>query len=235
MKSAVTISLVPEAKGGPFVFWEGLENGCAKAAQLGFDAVEVFAPGAAAIDRKNLTHLLEKHHLALAALGTGAGWLIHKWHLCHPSAEVRRQAREFVRQLIELAGQFGAPAIIGSMQGRLEEEVSRAQALGWLREALEDLASQAAQHGQPLLFETLNRYESNVFNRVSDAAAFLETLNVSNVKLLADLFHMNIEEVSIADSLRAVGRHLGHVHFVDSNRSAIGFGHIEMEPIIRAL
>src|SRR5439155_20174045 len=110
MKSAVTISLVPEAKGGPFVFWEGLENGCAKPARLGFDAVEVFAPGAAAIDRKNLTHLLEKHHLALAALGTGAGWLIHKWHLCHPSAEVRRQAREFVRQLIEFAGQFGAPA-----------------------------------------------------------------------------------------------------------------------------
>ena len=42
MLSAVTISLVPEARGGPFVFWDDLAAGCAKAAELGFDAVEIF-------------------------------------------------------------------------------------------------------------------------------------------------------------------------------------------------
>src|SRR3712207_508724 len=49
VKSAVTISLVPEARGGPFVFWDGLEAGCREAAALGFDAVEVFAPGRSAL------------------------------------------------------------------------------------------------------------------------------------------------------------------------------------------
>ncbi len=45
MRSAVTISLVPEARGGPFVFWDDLLEGCRKAAALGFDAVEIFPPG----------------------------------------------------------------------------------------------------------------------------------------------------------------------------------------------
>ena len=39
MKSAVTISLVPESKGGPFVFSDGLEEGFARAAKFGFNAV----------------------------------------------------------------------------------------------------------------------------------------------------------------------------------------------------
>ena len=40
IRSAITISLVPEARGGPFVYWDGLAAGCANAAALGFDAVE---------------------------------------------------------------------------------------------------------------------------------------------------------------------------------------------------
>ena len=39
MKSAVTISLVPEARGGPFVFWDDLAAGCRSAKALGFDDV----------------------------------------------------------------------------------------------------------------------------------------------------------------------------------------------------
>ena len=49
IKSAVTISLVKEAEGGPFIFWHDLAAGCAKAAELGYVAVEVFAPNADAI------------------------------------------------------------------------------------------------------------------------------------------------------------------------------------------
>ena len=55
------------------------------------------------------------------------------------------------------------------------------------------------------------------------------------MKLLCDLFHMNIEEVSNAATLRACGRHVGHVHFADSNRQAIGFGHTDAASVIAAL
>jgi sugar phosphate isomerase/epimerase len=55
------------------------------------------------------------------------------------------------------------------------------------------------------------------------------------VKLLADLFHMNIEEVDLARAIRAAGARVGHVHFVDSNRQAAGFGHLDFLPVLQAL
>ncbi len=235
MRSAITISLVPQAKGGPFVFWEDLAGACAAAAGLGFDAIEIFPPSADVVDRTQLRELLARHSLKVAAVGTGGGWVIHKWHLLHPETAIREQALTFIRSIIDFAGEFGASAIIGSMQGRVEGDVSREQALTWLGDALSSLGDYAARHGVPLLYEPLNRYETNLFNRVADVADFLDTLPNSNVKILADLFHMNIEEVSIADSLRAAARHIGHVHFADSNRRAIGFGHTDIHPIISAL
>lgn len=235
MKSAITISLIPEARGGPFVFWDGLEDGCLRAAELGFDAVEIFPPSADALEPAFVNKLVAEHGLTVAAVGSGAGWVKHRLCLTAPDATVRQRAREFIRGIIELAAALGAPAIIGSMQGRWGEEVTREQALGWLGEGLEELAERAARCGTTLLYEPLNRYETNLFNRQGEAAAFLRSLRAPNVKLLCDLFHMNIEESSIPDALRAAGRLVGHVHFADSNRLAIGFGHTDVAPIMAAL
>ena len=235
MKSAVTISLVPEARGGPFVFWDDLAAGCAHAAELGFDAVEIFPPGAEALDVAKVAQLLGAHGLKCAAVGTGAGWVKHKLRLTDPDAAVRQRAIGFIGEIIDAAGALGAPAIIGSMQGRWGDGVARDQALDWLGEGLATLAERAARHRVPLLYEALNRYETNLFNRQGDAAAFLRTLRSPNVKLLCDLFHMAIEESSIADALRAAGPLVGHVHFADSNRQAIGWGHTDMTPIMAAL
>ena len=70
---------------------------------------------------------------------------------------------------------------------------------------------------------------------MSDGANFLEQAGIANVVLLADLFHMNIEEDDIAHGLRAGGKHIGHVHFVDSSRKPAGNGHMDYEPIAAAL
>jgi sugar phosphate isomerase/epimerase len=235
MKSAVTISLVPEAKGGPFVFWDDLAGGCEHASKLGFDAVEIFPTSAESLNVKQVKNLLAKHRLQVSAVGTGAGWVKHKLRLTDPDPAIRRRAREFASSLVAVAGELGAPAIIGSMQGRCEAGVDRPQVLEWLGEALEALSSQSAQFNQVLLYEPLNRYETDVFTRQGEAADFLRNLRSKNVRLLCDLFHMNIEERSIADTLRDVGPLVGHIHWVDSNRLAMGFGHTEAAPIIAAL
>jgi sugar phosphate isomerase/epimerase len=86
-----------------------------------------------------------------------------------------------------------------------------------------------------LLYEPLNRYETNLFNRQGDAAAWLESLGLLNVRLLCDLFHMNIEEADIAASLVAAGRWVGHVHWADSNRQAMGLGHTDTGPVVASL
>jgi sugar phosphate isomerase/epimerase len=235
MKSAITVSLVPETKGGPFVFTDGLADGCAKAAELGFDAVEIFPSAADAIDRAALSDLLKKHSLRAAAFGTGAGWVVRKLTLTSADAAVRRQACEFIRGIIDVAGQFGAPAIIGSMQGRWDATTTREQAQSHLAEALRELGPCAVRHGVPLLYEPLNRYETNLFNRIGETAAWLREVNATNVRVLADLFHMNIEEADSAAALRDAGPLLGHVHFADSNRRAIGMGQTRVDPLIAAL
>jgi len=235
MKSAVTISLVPEARGGPFVFWDDLAVNCEQAAELGFDAVEIFPASAGALNMSRLARLLEAEGLKCAALGTGAGWIKQRLRLTDPDAAIRERAVGFIREIIDAAGSIGAPAIIGSMQGRWGEGVTRERALDWLGETLVILAERAARHGVPLLYEPLNRYETNLFNRQGDAAEFLQELRARNVKLLCDLFHMNIEETSIADALRAGGPLVGHVHFVDSNRQAMGWGHTDPAPVMAAL
>ena len=235
MKSAITVSLVAQAKGGPFVYWNGLADACEKASALGFDAIEIFPPAANALDIAELQGLLDHHKLQVAAIGTGGGWLVHKWTLTHPDEAIRKQAREFIRAIIDVAGGFGAPAILGSMQGRWENNITREQALAWLGEALDDLGEHAARHGTAFLYEPLNRYETNLFNRQADAAAWLRTLATKNVRLLCDLFHMAIEEADPAAALRECGPLVGHIHFADSNRRAIGMGHTAIAPIVAAL
>jgi len=235
MRCAITLALVPEVRTGPFVFQGDLKRGCARAAKLGFDAVEIFPGSASAVGASELRALLERHQLHLAAMGTGAGWLKHRWTLTSPDPTIRANARGFIADIIDFAAGFKAPAIIGSMQGRVEIGVTRRQAEQWLAEALRELGTRAGRQGVFLLYEPLNRYETDLFNRAADAAAFLTRRKLRHVKLLCDLFHMNIEEASISATLRAVASHVGHVHFADTNRQAMGFGHLDVQPVIAAL
>ena len=235
MKSAVTVSLVAEAKGGPFVFWDDLPAACRKAKEIGFDAVEIFPPSPDAIEVGELRRLLSEYKLSLAAVGTGAGWVKHKLLLTDANADQRNRAKEFVRGMIDFAGKFGAPTIIGSMQGRWGGDVSREKGLEQLADAVGRLGDHAKKHGVPLLFEPLNRYESNFVSTVDAGLDLLKTAGSDNVRLLCDLFHMNIEEQDIAASLRRAGKSVGHVHLADSNRRAAGGGHTDFAAIAKAL
>jgi sugar phosphate isomerase/epimerase len=235
MKSALTVSLVPEAVGGPFVFWNGLHDAFTMASELGFDGVEIFAPEPAALATEEVRTLREQFPVAVAAVGTGAGWVKHKLHLCHPDKSIRRRALDFILEMVLAGGALDAPAILGSMQGRVEPGVEREQALGWLAEGLAAADAAAGSVGTVFLYEPLNRYETNLFNRQMDAAGYLEERGFNNTRILADLFHMNIEESDLPSVLRGLGARLGHVHFADSNRRAMGFGHTDPVPVVEAL
>ena len=68
IKSSVTVALVPEIKQGPWIYWHDLTEAIQKAADLKFDAVELFTSSAQAVDTSEL-----KAYLAAQSMGISAG------------------------------------------------------------------------------------------------------------------------------------------------------------------
>lgn len=235
IRSAITISLVPELAGGPWVFQNGLEEGMAKAKKHGFDAVELFIASATSLNSDHFSKLLDEYTLELSAIGTGAGKVIHGLTLTDPDRKTRELAKGFIKDMIRQAAEFNAPVIIGSMQGNFASGMDRKLAESFLTDGLKELADHADSFGQKLMFEPLNRYETNLVNRLTDAAALIEKTGAGNIRLLGDLFHMNIEEGSISAALKFVQNKLGYIHLADSNRQAAGMGHIDMSEIALVL
>ncbi|MFN3760730.1 MAG: TIM barrel protein [Algoriphagus aquaeductus] len=235
IRSAITLNLIESMSQGPWIFWHDLEESLKKAALLGFDGVELFTRSGADLDVPHLKERIHHYGLQLAAVGTGAGKVLHGLTLTDPDAAIRQKAIDFIAEMISFGAQFGAPAIIGSMQGNILPSGNREETFALLAEGLKILGNHAGSLGVSLIYEPLNRYETNLFNTLESGSGFLERNDLSNVKLLADLFHMNIEEDNLAESIRKFGKDIGHVHFADSNRKPMGFGHTEMAPIAEAL
>ena len=77
-----------------------------------------------------------------------------------------------------------------------------------LVEGLAELGAHAEQAGVMVLFEALNRYEDHMVNSVAQAAELAAAAGSPAVRVLADTYHMNIEEDDICGALRAVSARL---------------------------
>jgi len=235
IRSAVTINLIGTMSAGPWIFWHDLEESLRKAAALGFDGVELFTSSGPDLDAGYLRQQLDHYGLGLAAVGTGAGKVTHGLTLTDPDANIRQKAITFISEMISFGATFGAPAIIGSMQGNVLPGNNREETMDWLVQGLNILQKTASDQGVMLIYEPLNRYETNLLNTLKAGSEFLKTHDLKYVRLLADLFHMNIEEDNLPQIILESGNYIGHVHFADSNRKPMGFGHTNMQPVAAAL
>jgi sugar phosphate isomerase/epimerase len=104
-----------------------------------------------------------------------------------------------------------------------------------LLEGLAELGAHAVQAGALLLLEPLNRYEDHMVNTVAAAAGLVRAAASPGVRILADTYHMNIEEDDPCTALREAGDLLGAVHLSDSNRHQPGSGHVPFEAIVATL
>jgi sugar phosphate isomerase/epimerase len=104
-----------------------------------------------------------------------------------------------------------------------------------LLEALHELGDEGLRHGVEVYLEPLNRYEDHMVNRLADAVSLVQEVDLPSVKVVADFYHMNIEEVDIAAALHAALPYLGHAQVSDSNRLEPGAGHIDWRPGIEVL
>jgi sugar phosphate isomerase/epimerase len=142
---------------------------------------------------------------------------------------------EIFKGLVDVAAEFRAMVNMGRVRGFIAEGETADTAEGRFAEAVREIAAYARPKGVDLILEPVNRYEINFINSVDEGAALLERLAISGLKLMPDVFHMNIEDASIEGNLRAYIRHIAYVHFADSNRLAPGWGHLGFGAIVGAL
>jgi len=106
---------------------------------------------------------------------------------------------------------------------------------GLLCKLLEELGDHAQKVGNDILLEPLNRYETHLLNRLEQAVEICRKVATPRLKIMADFFHMSIEEADIAASIRAAGDWIAHVHLADSNRLLPGKGHTDFAAGLKAL
>jgi sugar phosphate isomerase/epimerase len=217
---------------GPLLFAGRVDEAARVAADLRLDGIEVSLRSPGELDGVELRRLLDGHGLQLAAVASGRAYLEDGLSLSAASGGERRRAVERVRELVAYGADFGAPLIVGLLRGR---EVPSPEVLARLEASVAACADAAADCGVPLLLEAINRYETPLLNTALETVAFVRRLQRPNLRILLDVFHMNIEEVSLADAVLATGALLGHFHIVDSNRRAPGMGHVDYQPITAAL
>ncbi|MFW3385725.1 UNVERIFIED_CONTAM: sugar phosphate isomerase/epimerase family protein [Kocuria sp. CPCC 205274] len=137
------------------------------------------------------------------------------------------RTQHYLSACIRLAHDIGAPAVCGPFYahtGRVwrMDAAERADAYAQLRRRLAPLAAEAEAAGVVLGIEPLNRYETSLLNTTAQALEALGPLLGHGVGLALDTYHLNIEERSSADAVRAAGRHLVHVQVCGNDRGAPG-------------
>jgi sugar phosphate isomerase/epimerase len=201
---------------------------------IGFDGIEL-AAASLDLSPRELEGIFADSPVRAANIAGSAA-------LLDPDPAERAAAKDLMRRRLELAATLGAVGVLTVPQfgpaprlpdlspyktaGELEREL--------FVEQLEELAPAASDAGVPIFLEPLNRYEQHLVNRLEQGVAFAEQVG-DGVEIMADFFHMNIEEADIAASILAAGTHIVHVHVADSNRLQPGKGHLDFRPGFAAL
>lgn len=206
-------------------------------AQWGYDGIEV--SGA------DLLHHLDELRGAMAVhpiLVTSAcagfdGWLVDR----NPRA--RNLAIAQIKEMLAAGAELGTAGLVSpAAYGINSRDVLPPQSAytleedrGLLLQGLSEIVESAEKSGGVLLLEPLNRYVDRVINTLAEGAAVVRQIDSPHLKLVPDLFHMNIEEANIVASLRECAPFLGHLHLSDSNRLLPGQGHIDWQAVFGAL
>jgi sugar phosphate isomerase/epimerase len=215
-------------------YQEEISKGIDRVARFGYDAIELVGEP-------------KSHNVAeVNKLTSDAGievssicsiWFGEERDLVNPSAENRKKAVDYGKSVADFAAGVGAPTIIvgPSPVGKTAALAPDEQEWEWAVENVREIGEHAASVGVNITLEPWNRYETYFLNHLDRAVKLLDATGLTNGGVHGDLFHMNIEEDSIADAFRRAAGKVNHVHLADTNRAAPGVGHLDFRPTLQAL
>ena len=223
-------------------YWEKEWGGDAlkyipKVQKLGFDVLEV---ATADFQGKDDSYFREMKETAqdCGILLTGGYGPAPKNNIGTADSAQLESALKFYAEMfrqMELAG-------IGSLGGALysywpvtDLNFDKAADLERSVNGMKRLAAIAADHGITLNMESLNRFEGYLINTCEECIKYVEAVDMDNVKVMLDTFHMNIEEESLIDAILAAGSGLGHFHVGEPDRKPPRPGRMNWEEIGKTL
>jgi sugar phosphate isomerase/epimerase len=215
-----------------------LDEKFANAARFGFDAVEV-AIGPDFDLRQNLPAIQKASKSSSLPVSDICTHPIHDPFV--PDADERQRRLVGLTELMSMADDLQASGVIcvpvrpphEFAANTWEERYGRVKKL--VVESLKDWLARLPQGKSALFLEPLNRYETYFLNRVEQALEICREVDQPRLKVMADFFHMNIEEANFSDPFLQAGKLLGMVHIADNNRLQPGRGCLDFRPGFTAL
>ena len=213
---------------------EPLEISCRRMHDCGYDGIE-FAADPYHLDVDECLRLMDKYELNCRSL---CGLYSEDRDLTD-GGEIGKNAVQYIKDSAVFAHKVGAKVIIVVPSpvsrtvmpaGATMEQLTN-NAVKNLREA----ADFAQEQGVQLAIEAINRYETYYINTLDKAMDLAARVDHPAVGVMADLFHMNLEERSIPDGLEKVKDRLLHVHIADNTREAAGLGSTDFREALRTL
>jgi sugar phosphate isomerase/epimerase len=206
-----------------------------RCADLGYDGMEIAVRYAEQIDVPGVQSRLAATGLEVPCISSGQVFACDRLYMTHPDVEVRDAAVARIIAIVRVAAEFGAKVNTGRVRGIVHEgetvEIAAARYLDCIRRC----ADVAEPLGVELIVEPVNRYEVNFINNCDEGLQLVRRVGRRCVKLMPDIFHMNIEDASFRRSFEEAREFITYVHVADSNRLAPGWGHMPFDEIFAAL
>jgi sugar phosphate isomerase/epimerase len=235
MKLGIAVAPADALPSAFVVFRDDLCRLIDRCAGLGFQGVELALLDASQVNVPQIDERLRATGLEIPCISSGQVFAADHLYFTHPDPTVRREAVERIIGMIRLAAHFGAKVNTGRVRGLVHEGETPATATDRYLECLNRCADVAEPLGVDLIVEPVNRYEVNFINTCAEGVEIIERANRPCLKLMPDLFHMNIEDASFRQALESARCHITYVHVADSNRLAPGWGHMPFDEIFQIL
>ena len=217
-----------------FVVYRGFEKSIPRAAELGYQGVELALKSVSDINPDKIDALLSSNGLEISCISTGQVYADTGFMFTDSDQSRRLTLKNIFKEFIDLASDHGQLVNIGRVRGNLVPNDNGDSEKRFIDLAYE-LGQYAGEKNVTLVLEPVNRYELNFVNSVEQGALLIKKIGLSNIKLMPDVFHMNIEDVTIGGELEKNIKDIAYIHFADSNRYAPGWGHTDFKSILRSL
>lgn len=212
-----------------------LDRRMGRIAELGYQGIELTASHPFPYPVEEVIALTRKHKLPVASLLSGWSYSNEGLCLCSPKADVRQRAVDRLIEYVGVAARLNAVLVVGLMQGLRSDEAEEAVANERIAACLRPVADAAAAQGATIVLEPVNHLQVGFNHTAAEAVTMIQRVGSSGLSYMLDTIHLNIEERSIVETIRAHGRRIRHFHLCETNGGPFGTGNLDFRAVFQTL